>query len=131
MEKIVYTNTTINPSPTIVGKAASAIEDVRAKGVKFDANGNIAVASTAGEAVIGVALITNDFPVAAGQDVDIQVKDMGVCEAGGAIVAGNELAVAADGRFVAATEGQFVLGIALENAAEGQLVTMQIAKCYK
>lgn len=131
MEKIVYTNTTINPSPTIVAPAASKIEDVRAKGVKFDENGNIVVASTAGEAVIGVALITNDFPVEAGQDVDIQVKEMGVCEAGAEIKAGNELAVGTDGRFVPASEGQFVIGVALANASAGQLVRMQIAKCYK
>ncbi len=126
-----YTSTQINPSPTISGEAGSNIEDVRLKGVKHDAEGRIILADTAGEPIIGVAIITNATDIQKGEDVDIQVKDIGCVLAGGVVAAGAELAVGADGAFVAAESGQFVAAVALEPGNPGQVVRAQMAKYIK
>ena len=132
---MIYTANQINNSPTIVGKAGATIStptDVRCKAVKFDASGNVVVASTAGEAVIGIAIITNDETIKAGEDIDIQVKDMGIATAGAAVAAGDELAADANGKLQKATAGQFVIATALEAAtAADKLIRVQITKYTK
>lgn len=132
---MVYTATQINTSPTIVGKAGAAMTnpvDVRGKAIKFDAAGDVVVASTAGETVMGIAILTNDETVKAGQDIDIQVKEIGVALAGATIKAGAELAVDATGALQTATSGQFVVATALEAAAAaGKFIRVQITKYTK
>lgn len=113
---MTYLATSINESPVISEKAGAEIADVRGKGVKFDENGNVILCSTAGEAILGVGIMTNDEAHKAGDDVDIQIKDIGLVKAGGEIKKGAELAVDATGTFVAAAEGNHVAAIALEAA---------------
>lgn len=127
----VYTSTQINPSPTISGEAGANIEDVRLKGVKFDENGKIVLASAAGEVIAGVAIITNSTDIVAGEDIDIQIKDIGAVLAGGDIKAGAELAVDASGTFVTAATGNFVAAIAMEPGKAGQVVRAQMARYMK
>lgn len=110
----MYLATSINESPVIVDKAGAVLADVRGKAVKY-ANGGIVLAG-AGEAVIGVGIMTNDENIAVGADVDIQIKDIGLVCAGGKITKGAELAADANGKFVTATTG-YVAAIALEDAA--------------
>lgn len=109
-----YLATSINESPTIVDKAGADIADVRGKAVKF-ADGAIVLAGK-GEAAIGVGIMTNDENIKAGADVDVQIKDIGLVCAGGKITKGAELAVDANGKFVAAAEGDYVAAIALDAA---------------
>lgn len=126
---MVYTSNMINPSPTIVGKAGAAITDPRGKALKFNSSGKLVVCSTANEEFIGIGLVTNDEAIAAGQDVDVQIKDIGVGLAGGAISAGDTLGTDANGKLVkTTTSGAFVIGYALRDATSGSLVTLQIAK---
>ena len=124
----------INPSPTVPVKAGADIDDVRFKAVKFDGNGNAVLASTAGEVFLGIALPTTGDPVGkvkAGDDLDIQIKDMGTAVAGGAVAAGDPLAVNANAQLVKASAGNFVIGYAMTAAAEaGDIITIQIAKGY-
>lgn len=128
---MVYTSNMINTSATIVGKAASAITDPRGKAVKYDAYGKFVLASTAGEKFMGIGIVTNDEAIAAGQDVDIQVKEIGLGLAGGSIVAGDELACDANGKLVkTTTSGHFCIGYALEAASSGKYVRLQIDKHY-
>ena len=112
---MTYLATSINESPVITDKAAAEIADVRGKAVKYS-DGKIALAG-AGEAVIGVGIMTNDENIAKDADVDIQVKDIGLVLAGGEITKGAELASDKDGKFVAAASGNYVAAIALEDAA--------------
>lgn len=127
----VFMTTQINNSPTISVPAGAAIADVRGVMVKYDATGAIVPASVAGEAVIGMGIITNGENIPKGADVDIQIKDIGLVEAGAAIAAGDEIATNAAGKAVKATDGQFVLGFAKEAAAAGDLFFVAIAKYYK
>jgi hypothetical protein len=109
-----YIATSINESPVISVKAGAAIDDVRGKAVKFDANG-AAVLCAAGDAALGIGIMNNNDPIVVGGDVDIQIKDMGLVVAGAAAIkAGDELASDANGKLIKATDGQNVVAIALE-----------------
>ena len=135
-----YTGVQINTSPTIVEKAGAEIADVRNRIVKYDTNGAVVLATAGTDIPVGIALIEagyNDISgvesgkVAAGADVDILVKDMGVVLAGGTIKKGQEVAAGANGKAVAAVSGNYVLGIALEAAAADEFLPVQIAKYQK
>lgn len=128
----MYTTTGINTSATIVAPAAAEIEGVIGKAIKFDASGNAVVASAAGEKVAGIAVLTHRDVVAAGEDITIQVKEIGKAKVNGAVAKGDELAAAADGTLAVAAEGQFVIATALQAAeAAGQIINVQITKYYK
>lgn len=122
----------INNSATWTGKAASDIADIRGMAVKYDTNGEIVLASTAGEAVVGIGLMTGgdaEGKVPAGADVDFQIKEIGQAMAGAAIAVGAEVAVDAKGCLVTAKAGDFVLGTALRAAsAAGVYFPVQINK---
>ncbi len=129
-----FFGTSINLSATVSGVAASEITDVRGKAIKFDAEGKLVVASTAGENILGIALLTSGDPegkVLASESFEVQVKDIGIALAGEAIEAGAPLTVNASGKLIkAATNGQFVVGYAL-NSIDGEgYVHVQIAKSY-
>lgn len=112
-----YLATSINTSPVIVEQATNAITDVRGRAVSFDSNGTVVLAA-AGKAPLGIGIMTNgdQGAVAAGADVDIQIKGIGLVYAGGAIAKGANLEVGADGVFTTAASGT-VAAIALEAAA--------------
>lgn len=132
---MVYTATNINNSATIVAQTGTTVTtpvDVRGKAVKYDSSGNVVLASTVGEIIVGIAILTNDETVKAGDDVHIQVKDIGVALAGSAIAVGDELTADADGKVKKATDGDFVIATALESAgADGKYIRVQITKYVK
>ncbi len=129
-----FFGTSINESSTINIKSAADVADVRGKAIKFDENGNAVVASTAGEVILGIALITTGDPdgkINTGDGVDIQIKDCGIAISGGTITAGAALAVDANGKLVTATDGDFVIGYALASAETDDFVSIQISKSFK
>lgn len=126
---MIYTGTQINTSATFAFKAAEAIEDPRNKAIVVTADG--AKVATGGTApIMGVALITNDFPVKAGEDVHVQIKEIGLVEAGGEVAVGAALTANANGQAVTATEGAYVLGVAMASGVAGDKIPVQIVK-YK
>ena len=136
---INYIGTQINQSPTIVEKAGAAIEDARGKIAKYDASGNVVLA-TAGDVAIGITIMedgANDITgaesgkVASGDDVTVQIKDIGLVKAGGTISKGDELASDANGCAVKATDGNFVIGTARTAAASGEYCHIIINKYQK
>lgn len=126
-----YLSDQINTSATIIEKAGANIEDVRGLILKYDNNGDVVPASTEGEIAVGVGIITNSESINQGEDVDIQVKEIGLVKAGGTIAKGAEVMANTDGKAITATAGKFVIGTALEPAASGQLFYVQITKYYK
>ena len=127
-----YFGTTINDSPTIAGKAAAALSGAAFLAVKYNSDGNIALASTAGENVLGL-LGAEEGDHAAGDTVSVQIKECGLWKAGAAVAAGAELATNAAGKCITATAGAFILAIALEAAsAADEVIQVQIVKAgYK
>ncbi len=129
----------INQSVTIVEQAGAAIEDVRNRIMAYDKDGNVVLAADGSTVLIGVALIEtgmNDISgvesgkVTIGDDVDIQIKDIGYILAGGEIAKGNEV-TASNGLAVKAESGNYVVGIALSTVAKDDYCRVQIAKYQK
>ena len=128
-----YLANQINSSPTLFGKAGAAVEDIRFKAVTFNADGKVILAE-AGKAALGIAIATTGDPlgkVDIGDQVDIQIKDIGLAMAGGAVNAGAPVTIGANGKLVTAASGNFVLGYAITSAkADGDIIQVQIAKGY-
>lgn len=135
-----YRGAQFNQSLTIVEQAGANIEDVRNLIMKYDDNGNVVPATAGSDIPVGIALIEtgcNDITgqtsgkVVTGDNVDILIKDRGVCLAGAAIMKGQEVAAGANGLAAPAAAGNYVLGFALGNANEGDYLEVQIAKYQK
>lgn len=125
MGAATYFGTSINESPTIVLPAGEELTNAR--GIAVAIKNGAVVKPAAGAHAIGLTLIETDETVEAGTDVDIQIKDIGKWVAGEKITAGTELATDTEGRAVAAKEGDFIVGVALNNAVEaGTWIKVQI-----
>lgn len=130
----------INQSPTIVEKAGADIADCRNRIMKYDEDGNVVLATAGTDIPVGIALIEagqNDISgvdsgkVVSGEDVDIQIKDIGYALAGADIAKGAEVAAGVEGKAAVAVSGDYVLGIALSTAVEGSYIRIQIGKYQK
>lgn len=122
-----YFGTGINESPTIVLPAGEEIQDARGIALVIKEGG--VVKPEAGANVIGISVIETEDMVVQGEDVTVQIKDIGKWVAGEKIVIGTELATDAEGKAVAASDGDFIVAVALSNAAEaGSWVKVQIIK---
>lgn len=140
MAKRNYNGVQINPSPTIVEKAGADVEDVRNRIMKYDANGDVVLATAGTDMPVGIAIIEagyNDITgvesgkVAVGDDVDILIKEMGVVLAGAEIKKGQEVAAGANGLAAVAVAGDYVLGIALDNVKANEYLNIQLVKYQK
>ena len=119
--------TAINPSPTVTMQAGAALGSARYLALAVT-DGKLTL-PTAGANVLGIAIGETDEAVAVGDDVDVQIKDIGKWTAGAEIAVGAELATDAAGKAVTATGGAFIVGVALTAAsAAGSLVQVQITK---
>ena len=122
---MAYIGTMINDSSTVSMIAAADLNNVLVA-VELGTDG-VKVA-TAGSAALGI-IMPEDDGVKAGERVNVAVKDIVRWTAGAAVNAGDLLAVGTDGKAVKATEGAFVVGIALETAHEaGIQALVQITK---
>lgn len=126
-----YLGTTINESPTITLPAGAKIEAAQGKAVII--SDGTAKLATAGANAIGVIPLSEDEVIEQGEDVAIQVKDIGAWVAGEAIAIGDELTSNATGQAVKATDGSFITAVALTAAAKaGSIIRAQIIKAgYK
>lgn len=126
--EITYTGTGINPTATWVAPIAIDMADIRGLAVKYTAEGQVTVANVAGEAIMGIALITNDVDLKKGQDAHFQIKEIGLAVAGGPVAAGDELATDTKGKLVKANSGDFVIGTAMDSGGENENIIIQINK---
>ena len=123
---MAFIGTGINNSATIAAKAAADITDGAFKAVKLTAEG--VVLADAGDIPIGVLVSETESPKA-GEEVSVQVKDIGYVTVGAAVETGDLLASGADGKLVKAASGKFVLAQALEAAAQADcVIAAQICK---
>lgn len=129
----------INQSVTIVEQAGAEIADVRNRIMAYDGDGNVVLAADGSVVPVGIALIesgVNDISgvesgkVNTGDDVDIQIKDIGHILAGGEIAKGKEV-TASNGLAVTAESGNYVVGIALSAVAKDEYCRVQITKYQK
>lgn len=139
MAKRNFNGSQINQSVTITEQAGAAIDDVRNLILKYDENGNVILAADGTAPIVGVAIIEAGYngisgeeagKVAQGDQVDVQIKDIGYILAGGTIKKGEEVTATA-GKAAKAADGDYVIGVALSNAAENDYVRVQISKYQK
>ena len=130
----------INSTPTIVRKAGADIDDVRNLIMKYDSNGDLVLATDGTDIPVGVAIIEagyNDISgvtagmVKKGEDVTVQIKEIGYVIAGAEIKEGQEVAAGAGGKAVVAATGNYVLGIALNSVAADGYLEVQFTKYQK
>lgn len=122
----MYHGTGINNSPTIVAKASADITEGAFLAAVLTKDG--VDKATAGAVAIGIMIPETESPKT-GEDVHIQVKDIGLAKVGAAVDAGDLLASDADGKLVKATAGDFALAVALETATVAdQVIPVQICK---
>jgi hypothetical protein len=124
---MAYIGTSINDSPTIIGPAGAAIPEGSFLAATFNAAGEFVVANATAVCIGLFPAETNTK--GAGEDVTVQIKDIGLWKAGAAVAAGDLLTSNADGKAVTATGGKYVLAQALEAAsAADQVIPVQIIK---
>jgi hypothetical protein len=124
---MAYIGTSINDSPTIIGKTGAAITDGSFLAAVFNANGDFVVAGAGAVAAGLFPAETNS--ISAGENVTVQIKEIGLWKTGAAVAAGALLTSDANGKAVTADEGDFILATALEAAsAANQVIQAQIVK---
>lgn len=124
---MTYIGSTINDSATVVIPAGADLEKPQGIALAVNENGKV-VLPTLGANAIGIALFSND-PVKSGEDVQIQIKDIGKMVASEAIKVGDEIMTTAEGKAAKATSGKFIIGVALTKAAAaGSVIEIQITK---
>lgn len=130
----------INQSVTIVEKAGQNVADCRNRLFAYDENGKVIPAADGKKPIVGIALIEaglNDISGAdsgslkAGEDVDIQIKDIGYVLAGAKITKGAEVTSGADGLAAPAAAGDYVIGLALSGVEKDEYCRVQITKYQK
>ena len=139
MAKRNFNGVQINQSVTIAEFAGEKIEDVRNRILAYDSEGNVILAADGKAPIVGIAIIEagiNDITgkesgkVEVGDQVDVQIKDIGYALAGGTIKKGEEVTATA-GKATKAAAGDYVIGVALSNATDGEYVRVQITKYQK
>lgn len=128
-----YLGASINTSSVIAEAAGVGLENGAFCAVKYDKNGNVVLCDTEGEVAAGILLPETTQKISAGEDVTVQIKDIGLCKSGAEIKKGQEVMVDTKGRVIPATAGKFVIGYAVTTAtAENEIIEIDIRKCgYK
>lgn len=135
-----FNGTQINQSVTITEKAGAEIGDVRNLILKYDSDGNVVLATDGTVPLLGLAIIEagyNDISGAEsgkinkGEDVDIQIKDIGFVIASTEIKKGQEVTATTGGKGKAAAAGDYVIGVALNSVSAGGYSKLQITKYQK
>lgn len=135
-----FNGTQINQSVTVAVPAGADIADCRNRAMAYDDSGSVVLAVDGKKPIVGIALIEaglNDISgadsgkVAKGEDVDIQIKDIGFILAGAEIAIGTEVTAGADGLAAVAASGDYVVGLAMQAAEKDDYCCIQIAKYQK
>ena len=123
----MFNGTVINDSATICAPVKTAIKTGPFTAVSLGSGGAVPCNDTL--IPMGLTIAETPESLAVGEDVHVQVKDIGVWKSGAAFAAGDLLASDATGLAVKAAAGKFILGVALEDcSAKGQAVKVQITK---
>lgn len=135
-----FNGTMINQSVTIAEKAGADIADVRNLILKYDEDGNVVIAANGTAPLLGLSIIEGGYndisgaesgKVKKGDDLEIQIKDIGYAIASAEIKKGQEVTATTGGKAVVAKAGEYVIGVALNSVSTGGYSRIQIAKYQK
>ncbi len=120
-----YIGSMTNSSPIIAQLAA---EDISGNFLAAELTADGVKKASAGAAAIGI-ILPEQGDTKAGERVDIQIKDICRWMSGGEVAAGDLLSSDADGKCVKASNGEFIIGIALETANAADIpILVQLTK---
>lgn len=91
--------------------------------VTLEADGQVDLADAAGENCIGILL---NAPAAAGRAATVAISGKVMVEAGASVTAGDALQTNAAGEAITAATGDYVMGYALEDGVDGQIIAMEL-----
>lgn len=135
-----FNGTMINQSVTIAEKAGADIADVRNLILKYDEDGNVVIAANGTAPLLGLSIIEGGYndisgaesgKVKKGDDLEIQIKDIGYAIASAEIKKGQEVTATTGGMAAVAKAGEYVIGVALNSVSAGGYSRIQIAKYQK
>lgn len=135
-----FNGTMINQSVTIAEKAGADIADVRNLILKYDEDGNVVIAANGTAPLLGLSIIEGGYndisgaesgKVKKGDDLEIQIKDIGYAIASAEIKKGQEVTATIGGKAAVAKAGEYVIGVALNSVSAGGYSRIQIAKYQK
>ena len=135
-----FNGTMINQSVTIAEKAGADIADVRNLILKYDEDGNVVIAANGTAPLLGLSIIEGGYndisgaesgKVKKGDDLEIQIKDIGYAIASAEIKKGQEVTATTGGKATVAKAGEYVIGVALNSVSAGGYSRIQIAKYQK
>lgn len=135
-----FNGTMINQSVTIAEKAGADIADVRNLILKYDEDGNVVIAANGTAPLLGLSIIEGGYndisgaesgKVKKGDDLEIQIKDIGYAIASAEIKKGQEVTATTGGNAAVAKAGEYVIGVALNSVSAGGYSRIQIAKYQK
>lgn len=135
-----FNGTMINQSVTIAEKAGADIADVRNLILKYDEDGNVVIAANGTAPLLGLSIIEGGYndisgaesgKVKKGDDLEIQIKDIGYAIASAEIKKGKEVTATTGGKAAVAKAGEYVIGVALNSVSAGGYSRIQIAKYQK
>ena len=135
-----FNGTMINQSVTIAEKAGADIADVRNLILKYDEDGNVVIAANGTAPLLGLSIIEGGYndisgaesgKVKKGDDLEIQIKDIGYAIASAEIKKGQEVTATTGGQAAVAKAGEYVIGVALNSVSAGGYSRIQIAKYQK
>ena len=135
-----FNGTMINQSVTIAEKAGADIADVRNLILKYDEDGNVVIAANGTAPLLGLSIIEGGYndisgaesgKVKKGDDLEIQIKDIGYAIASAEIKKGQEVKATTGGKAAVAKAGEYVIGVALNSVSAGGYSRIQIAKYQK
>lgn len=125
-----YFGTIINSSPTLAEKAGIDILNAQFLALKYNDLGEVVPCDTEGENVAGLLMADCSNVISKGDNVSIQIKDIGMGKSGTALKKGTELMTDSTGRLIPAVSGKFIIGYALSNAtAADEIISIDIRKC--
>lgn len=127
MNKSVTFGSTINATPTRVFESLNDIENARGKAVKINSDGLAEICESESDPFMGLIIYQGRQDVKAGEEISVQIKDIGLGIAGGEISVGDYVTISSEGKLVKAT-GSFAVGQAMGNAVENQAFYVQITK---
>ena len=123
----MFIGTVINDSSSVSFKVKEDLTGGGLTAVALSEDG-IKTASSTDTSLVGIVMAENELPIKAGEDVAVQVKDIGMWIAGETIKAGDFLTSGDDGVAMKATSGKFILAQALTGSIKGNAVQIQIIK---
>ena len=123
----MYIGSMINDSSSMSFKVKEDLTGGGLTAVALSEDG-ITTATSSDTSLVGIVMAENELPIHKGENVAVQIKNVGMWKIGETIKAGDFLTAGEDGVAMKATSGKFILAQALKSGIKGEAIQVQIIK---